>query len=66
MKSIERVRFWLLVIWFAAIIIFVGAATQAGTGLMIFGSLYFWLAFVVITVLCVLVYFILKRNLEKN
>ena len=66
MKSLERVRFWILIVWFAAIIIFVGAGTTAGTGLAILTQTSFWLAVVIITVLCVGAYFLMKWNLERK
>jgi hypothetical protein len=66
MKSLERIRFWLLVIWFAAMIIFVGFAMQAGTGFLIFTNINFWYFFVALTVLCVVAYYLLKRTMGKK
>ena len=66
MKPLEKIRFWLIIVWFAALIIFVGASAQAGTGFMILTQPYFWLAIVIITVLCVGAYFLLKWNMERK
>jgi len=60
-------RYWLFgtfVIVFAAATIYVGAAL--GTGLAIFGQLYFWIAMLVTAALCVLWYYIYKWYLDKK
>jgi hypothetical protein len=66
MKPLERVRFWIIIVWFAAIIVFVGVATRLGTGLLILSQPSFWLAVVIISILCVGAYFLAKWNLGRK
>ena len=66
-KMLGLMRYWLFgtfVIVFAAATIYVGAAL--GTGLAIFGQLYFWIAMLVTAALCVLWYYIYKWYLDKK
>ncbi len=64
---LKLMRFWLFgtfIILFTAVTVYVGGAL--GTGLAIFGELYFWLAMVITAALCVLWYFIYKWYLDRK
>ena len=64
---LKMMRFWLfgtfLIIW-VAVTIFVGGAM--GTGLAILGKLNYWLAFIIVAILCVVWYYIYKWYLNRK
>ena len=64
---LKLMRFWLFgtfIIIFSAVTVYIGGAL--GTGLLIFRTVYFWLAMVITAILCVLWYFIYSWFLDKK
>jgi membrane protein implicated in regulation of membrane protease activity len=65
-KKLKLMRFWIfgtfVIIW-ASALIYIG--TVVGTGMMIFGELNFWLAFVGSAFLSVLSYYIYQKYTER-
>jgi len=66
-KKLKLMRFWLFGTF---LIIFIAATTYVGgalgTGLLIFGQVRFWLAFIITAILCVAAYYVYKWYLEKD
>lgn len=66
-KKLNLMRFWLfgtfVIIW-AAALVYIGGVL--GLGLTIFGTLNFWIAFVVTAILCVVWYYLYKWVLERQ
>jgi magnesium-transporting ATPase (P-type) len=66
-KMLKLMRFWLFgtfLIVFVAALIFVGGAM--GTGLLLLKQPMFWVAFLVVAVLCVAWYYIYKWYLGRK
>jgi hypothetical protein len=64
---LSLMRFWLFgtfTIIFAATTVYIGGAI--GTGLLIFQQFFFWLAFAITAILCVLWYYIYKWYLDRT
>lgn len=66
-KKLNLMRFWLfgtfVIIW-AAALVYIGGVL--GLGLAIFGTLNFWIAFVVTAILCFVWYYLYKWVLERQ
>ena len=66
-KRLNLMRFWLFgtfLIVISAILIFVGGVL--GTGFAILGQLNFWLAVILIAVLCVICYYVYRWYLGRK